>query len=151
MGNLNFKSWKLSIIYASGKTLEDLQILTLSPILIRGKCTKINLNVSTNYFWSTQIDRCNQKQISFLDCPLKIPMKNAQKAIFNCTQIWRVNVGGVFVGNVCTIQGCRKVWKSGGTVCSNGFYADIWSQHQMQKYQLCLKSFLWNFCSFEVP
>ena len=29
----------------------------------------------------------------------------------------------------------------GGTMCSNGFYADIWSQRQMQQYQLCLKSF----------
>ena len=28
------------------------------------------------------------------------------------------------------------------TVCSNGFYADIWSQHQVQQYKLCLKSFL---------
>ena len=50
MGSLKSKSLKLSFIYASGKTLEDLQILTLGPILIRGKCTKINLNVSTNYF-----------------------------------------------------------------------------------------------------
>ena len=52
------------------------------------------------------------------------------------------------------IQGCRKVWKSGGgggTVCSNGFYADIWSQHQMQQYEICLKSFLSNFGSSEVP
>ena len=39
----------------------------------------------------------------------------------------------------------------GGTVRSNGFYADIWSQHQMQQYQLCLKSFLSNFGSSEVP
>ena len=38
----------------------------------------------------------------------------------------------------------------GGTVCSNGFYADIWSQHQMQQYQLYLKSFLSNFGSSEV-
>ena len=78
--NLKFKSWKLSIIYASGKTLEDLQILTLGPILIRGKCTKINLNVSTNYFEAPQIDRCNQKQISFLGCPLKKTYEKCTKS-----------------------------------------------------------------------
>ena len=39
----------------------------------------------------------------------------------------------------------------GGTVCSNGFYADISNQHQMQHYKSCLKSFLQNFSSFEVP
>ena len=27
----------------------------------------------------------------------------------------------------------------GGTVCSNGFYADISNQHQMQQYKSCLK------------
>ena len=27
-------------------------------------------------------------------------------------------------------------------VCSNGFYADIWSQRQVQQYKSCLKSFL---------
>ena len=36
--------------------------------------------------------------------------------------------------------------KRGGTVCSNRFYMDIWSQHQMQQYE-----FLSNFGSFEVP
>ena len=30
----------------------------------------------------------------------------------------------------------------GGTVCSNGFYADISNQHQIQQYKSCLKSFL---------
>ena len=39
----------------------------------------------------------------------------------------------------------------GGTVCSNGFYADIWSQRQVQQYKSCLKSFLQVFGSFEVP
>ena len=38
-----------------------------------------------------------------------------------------------------------------GTVFPIGFYADIWSQHQMQQYHLCLKSFLSNFGNFEVP
>ena len=30
----------------------------------------------------------------------------------------------------------------GGTVCSNGFYADIWSQRQVQQYESCL--ILWK-------
>ena len=38
-----------------------------------------------------------------------------------------------------------------GTVCSNGFYADIWSQHQVHQYKSCLKSFLKFFGSFELP
>ena len=37
------------------------------------------------------------------------------------------------------------------TVCSNGFYADIWSQHQVHQYKSCLKSFLKFFGSFELP
>ena len=37
------------------------------------------------------------------------------------------------------------------TVCSNGFYADIWSQGQVQQYKPCLKSILYIFSSFEVP
>ena len=38
-----------------------------------------------------------------------------------------------------------------GTVCSNGFYADISNQHEVQQYKSCLKSFLQNFDSLEVP
>ena len=38
------------------------------------------------------------------------------------------------------------------SVCSNGFYVDIWNQCQMQQYyKSCLKSFLYKFGSFEVP
>ena len=52
------------------------------------------------------------------------------------------------------LQGCRNRGQKGQlpppTVCSNGFYADIWSQRQMQQYKLCLKSFLSNFGSSEV-
>ena len=45
-----------------------------------------------------------------------------------------------------------KIRKGGGTVYSNGFYADIWNHHQVQQYsKSCLKSFLQNFGSFEVP
>ena len=33
-------------------------------------------------------------------------------------------------------------WPLTPTVCSNGFYADIWSQRQVQQYKSCLKSFL---------
>ena len=45
------------------------------------------------------------------------------------------------------IWGCKMLRggqtnEGGGTVCSNGFYADIWSQHQVQQYKSCLKSFL---------
>ena len=36
-------------------------------------------------------------------------------------------------------------------VCSNGFYVDIWSQHQVHQYKSCLKSFLKFFGSFELP
>ncbi len=32
----------------------------------------------------------------------------------------------------------------GGTVYLNGFYADIWSQPQVQEYKSFLKSFLYN-------
>ena len=37
------------------------------------------------------------------------------------------------------------------TVCSNGFYADISNHHQMQQYISCLKTFLSNFGSSEIP
>ena len=33
----------------------------------------------------------------------------------------------------------------GGTVCSNGIYADISNHHQMQQYKSCLKWFLKSF------
>merc|ERR1711997_1337131 len=32
----------------------------------------------------------------------------------------------------------------GCTVCSNGFYADISNQHQVQQYKSCLQSFLYT-------
>ena len=41
--------------------------------------------------------------------------------------------------------------KRGGTVCSNGFYAEISNQQQMQQCKSSLKSFLSNFGSFKVP
>ena len=47
-------------------------------------------------------------------------------------------------------KGCEYIL-GGGTVCSNGFYADISNQRQMQQYKLCLKSFLSNFGSSDVP
>ena len=45
----------------------------------------------------------------------------------------------------------RQFLGGGGTVCSNGFYADIPNHYQMQQYESCLKSFLQTFGSFEVP
>ena len=40
------------------------------------------------------------------------------------------------------LQGRRKVWRTRGIVCSNGFYADISNQRQMQQYKSYLQSFL---------
>ena len=36
-------------------------------------------------------------------------------------------------------------------VYSNGFYAEISNQRQMQQYKSCLKSFIQHFGSFKVP
>ena len=51
------------------------------------------------------------------------------------------------------LDGLKNVgfFREGGTVCSNGFYVDISNQQQVQQYKSCLKSFLLNFGSFEVP
>ena len=54
-------------------------------------------------------------------------------AILCCTTL---QAGGQ---STCT---CRAVRTEGGTVCSNGFYADIWSQRQVQQYKSFLKSIL---------
>ena len=37
---------------------------------------------------------------------------------------------------------CLTLFGIGGTVCSNGFYADISNQHHLQQLKSCLKSFL---------
>ena len=61
--------------------------------------------------------------------------------IFDQPGDWWVAAGEKYCGwhQDYSEQGCRS-W--GGTVCSNGFYADIWSQHQMPQYKSYLKSFL---------
>ena len=51
--------------------------------------------------------------------------------------------GGSFEKKIAIYFLMKKylVWSS-CTVCSNGFYADISSQRQVQQYKSCLKSFL---------
>ena len=58
--------------------------------------------------------------------------------------------GGVERGFNPLSTSCSQRGEGGGTVCSNGFYAEISNHLQMQKYKSCLKSFLSNFGSFEV-
>ena len=82
----------------------------------------------------------NLKFLNTLATNCKRGMKTSKDSSISCRHAILTRIVTKYVWQPETVEGL-KIWE-GGTVCSNGFYADISNQHQVQQYKSCLKSFL---------